>query len=265
MPLLAQADCLTQAELSAAKSRISQAIRDQHIACFSFTSDLEDATPEVYAVSSATKPDHDMIDASLLMDSKFLPPLVATELSDLVTKLLSADGSSWLRYSTASKATRWMRERRTLNTSSFSALTHRQPLRTDSIQPIYFLSGPVGMHRWHGIERGSWAQELRRSLAIERFNLSQEKLLSNSFIDMAMMKRARFQTSPKTWRRPVHSTCDSHQDPLGLLELLLQLRKGSRLTVEFLSSFGILGCMVVWIVRPQLLLEWGLKLPSFIW
>ncbi|KAF2671404.1 hypothetical protein BT63DRAFT_423601 [Microthyrium microscopicum] len=140
IPLIAKADQLTEAEQKQFKLRILGGLQHRtkpflfgssvHDAMDSLldepsssTSDHEPSTPSVsnsmnqlptkkaaippFAISSLTGSDALEMDASLLMASTYSPPLLSSELSDLVSTLFDPESMLWLRHSAASKYLSW--------------------------------------------------------------------------------------------------------------------------------------------------------------
>ncbi|KHO00869.1 Cell division protein GTP binding protein [Metarhizium album ARSEF 1941] len=113
VPLLARADELSTEERLLAKKQTLRDLDAAGLDCFFFAAPGEDRDhSRIHAISSATQVDPDVIDASILMSSEYLPPFVATDLGNLVKDLLSVEGSTWLRHSAACKAIKWMRQQR---------------------------------------------------------------------------------------------------------------------------------------------------------
>ncbi len=263
IPLLARADELSSEEVTASKDKVEEALGDSHANCFSFASpESVGESTHVFAVSSATRSDPETIDASILMSSDYLQPLVDTELSHLVGHIFSPEGSSWLRHSAALKAVSWRRHQ--LRSSSLqSALTCRRlPAEGALIQ--YGVANPY-MERqyWGRIELSSWAEGLRQSLAAERLGQSHQLLGHElSRRELPLSKTHGKGRSSKSRRRAAEEPVNpNHQDPLGLLELVGQIKHGGGVTLEFISSMGVMGCIAAWFIRPELARHWDVKLP----
>lgn len=263
IPLLARADELSVDELHLAKEKLLADAEAASVECFSFTTlgSMEDPH-HINAVSSATQCDHETIDASILMRSDYLPPLISTDLDSLVAKALSAEGSTWLRHSAACKAIQWLRQQRRQGRLAQSALTCRQLSTVTGVGPRHYTNGSFERQDWGRVEISSWAEGLRQSLAAERLALSRQQItpsLSSAQMPLAVTKRHRpYSKSPEI--RPPTVTAN-HQDPLGLLGLVSQLQTGSKLTFELVSSLGVLGCVAAWVIRPELMYQWNVQFP----
>lgn len=76
-----------------------------------------------FAVSSALGDDSDVMDASVLMSSEYIQPLLSSELGELVLRLLDPENMQWLRHCAVKKFIRWRREH-----LGSSLLLHKQEL-----------------------------------------------------------------------------------------------------------------------------------------
>ncbi|UNI19687.1 hypothetical protein JDV02_005858 [Purpureocillium takamizusanense] len=263
IPLLARADQLSSDDVAVSKDKIGQALGELHASCFSFASpESVGESTHLFAVSSATHSDPEMVDASILMSSDYLQPLVDTELTQLVGLVFSPEGSSWLRHSAALKAVSWRRQQRHRN-SLQSALTCRR-LSSDAALVRYGTANfEMERQYWGRIELSSWAEGLRQSLAAERLGQSHQLLGQElSRREMPLSKSQRKGRSSKSRRLAAEEPVNpNHQDPLGLLELMGQIKHGGGATLEFLSSLGVVGCIAAWFIRPELARHWDVKLP----
>ncbi|KAL2128672.1 hypothetical protein VTI74DRAFT_8846 [Chaetomium olivicolor] len=135
--LLAQADLMSAEQIAASKEQIYSQLKEANIRLFSFSmpfpSFQASSDPDkqgIYAISSAAGSDHDTMDASLLMSPDYVQPLIATELSTLVSQVFTSNGMSWLRHSVARKYVQWRKSSGTSSSSSTrpSSLTRNQTL-----------------------------------------------------------------------------------------------------------------------------------------
>ncbi|KAK1780350.1 Septin-domain-containing protein [Copromyces sp. CBS 386.78] len=211
--LLSHADLMSPEQISASKDQIQSQLREANIRPFSFSitpsktassstlspSPTDPAAQGVYAISSAAGSDHDMMDASLLMSTDYVEPLVPSELTRLVERVFSPDGASWLRHSAASKYVQWRKglvpEKPSvpspISPSSVFSLSpssnngHSRPGTASSFLSRYNTSGgPIGATSSYALARitdhtqreerlaqvrlANWATELQKSLANER-------------------------------------------------------------------------------------------------
>lgn len=267
IPLLARADELGSGEMEASKHRLRELLGDAHSGCFSFAGpDCPRGPTSIYAVSSATHVDNETMDASILMSSDYLEPLVQTELAQLVERMFSLDGTCWLRHSAALKFVNW-RRRQLLRISAQSALTSRRLASNGALVP-YVAPNPYTDRRyWGRVELLSWAEGLRQSLAAERLGRRLEgtgQELSTCNMPLAKSHGGRRRRRSHHHMATTPPTNTNHQDPLGLLELASQIRNGGGLALELLSSLGIMGGLAVWFIRPELAHHWDVRLaPSW--
>ncbi|KAG7136535.1 hypothetical protein HYQ45_005965 [Verticillium longisporum] len=107
IPVLAQADTMTSAQIDCSKELILRQLAKANLAPFIF----HDSTPTVaevpivFAVSSHSSTDEENMDASILMNPDYIPPLAPSDLTALLEHIFSIEGSSRLRHATARKLT----------------------------------------------------------------------------------------------------------------------------------------------------------------
>ncbi|KAH3911125.1 hypothetical protein HBH56_140890 [Parastagonospora nodorum] len=152
VPVIAKSDTLSAQEAIALKTNILARLQTAPAKPFMFGKALEDALlavqslsiihPEVqtsqpgqypftsptypYAISSTPGPDHETMDASLLMSPEYVQPLLPSELATLVEQVFEPDSIAWLRHSAAKKFLAW-RKRTTLPGDSFILKSLQQP------------------------------------------------------------------------------------------------------------------------------------------
>ncbi|KAG5925919.1 hypothetical protein E4U42_003826 [Claviceps africana] len=243
IPLLALADTLPIDRLASAKSDISQKLKVEDVDCFAFSMpDADLDHPFVYAVSSATRPDYDTLDASILMASDYQPPLFCTDLDSLITDVMSVDGSAWLRHSAASKAVNWLRQRGHGNSFASNALTYMQPYSRPSPPKMRLMDIHSNKRYWDRMDVCDWAEALRQSLCVERFDLLQRPPPVRMLDEHCSLVRTDCgRPRLRRHRRPAGVFISSNQDPLGLLELASRVQFGGKLTLEMLSTFVIIS------------------------
>ncbi|KAL9006009.1 MAG: hypothetical protein Q9188_001243 [Gyalolechia gomerana] len=101
IPLLSKADTIEPAHLGAVKQTISDELAQLGIKPFSFPPD--DSLTSPYAVCSAPSNDEDNMDASLLMSSDYIQPLLPSELAMVIDQLLDKDSIARLKHLSAKK------------------------------------------------------------------------------------------------------------------------------------------------------------------
>lgn len=285
IPLLAQADKSSLDQRAICKGRIAGQLRDAHIPIFSFSSwsnQEANASPinAPYAVSSATGSDHDMMDASLLMSPDYLQPLMLTELAHLVENIFSPGGTSWLRHAAAKKYLQWRNESPSRPRYLYQPLSLPEPeptsrLTTDSgaliERPSLALiraydQGPVNSSpHFHIVD---WAADLQRSLASERANFEalargeravwlterlSECVLDGTLVPVHELNNKDKAPSRKSRgpRRGLSRRTQHHQDPLGLLQVVADLKTRGWIALELFGSIGVLGGLAFWVSRHQ--------------
>lgn len=88
-------------------------------------------TSSPFAVSSALSEDTETMDASVLMSSEYVQPLVSSDLTQLVDRLFDPDNAQWLRHCAVRKFIQWRREY--LKTSFDS---HKRELRELALERL---------------------------------------------------------------------------------------------------------------------------------
>ena len=112
VPLISKADLLSHEHIEALKAETrwkmdSAALPKLPVFSTSEThGEAQDALAP-YAVSSAVGPDHETMDASLLMSPDYVQPLIPSELALLVQQIFETEMISYLRHSAAKKLIAW--------------------------------------------------------------------------------------------------------------------------------------------------------------
>ncbi|KAL8941202.1 MAG: hypothetical protein Q9211_001916 [Gyalolechia sp. 1 TL-2023] len=101
IPLVSKADTIEPAHLGAIKRSISDELAQLGIKPFSFPPDDSFTSP--YAVCSAPSNDEDNMDASLLMSSDYIQPLLPSELAMFIDQLLDRDSIARLKHLAAKR------------------------------------------------------------------------------------------------------------------------------------------------------------------
>ncbi|RDA87499.1 hypothetical protein CP532_1644 [Ophiocordyceps camponoti-leonardi (nom. inval.)] len=252
IPVLARADELTDEEAMLSKRRLLSHLARENLDLFSFAG--PDSAPSIYAVSCTAQSENTASDPDLHMSFEHVQQQVLTDLSDLIDRIFSIDGSSWLRHSAAVKSVSW--RRRQLELTYHSALTLRSLTYSGTVtSPCHFAAGPHDER----IDLSSWAESLRRSLAAERMRESYAALPSEvERVELAMTKSGKPLNKVPRRQRGAGQTSSVHQDPLGLLKLSSQVNRGGRLTLELVTSLGGVG-LAAWLVQPELARHWDLS------
>ncbi|GAB7354344.1 hypothetical protein MBLNU459_g4854t1 [Dothideomycetes sp. NU459] len=128
IPVIGRADSCSDEHIRDVKSAIRTGLAASRVKTFDFQRINQQGmqapgpvTP--FAVSSVLSDDSDIMDASVLMSSEYIQPLLPSELSDMVAHLFDPDNIQWLRHCAVKKFIQWRREN--LGTS---LLLHKQEL-----------------------------------------------------------------------------------------------------------------------------------------
>ncbi|KAI1747133.1 Septin-domain-containing protein [Xylaria castorea] len=272
IPILSRAELLSEQQTAAYKQRIATQLEGAGIRPFTFTpmaaqEKREPSIPSIpYTASSVTGSDYDTMDASLLMSSDYLQPLMPTDLSFLVGKIFSVDGASWLRHSAAKKYLQWRESTPHRPRDLYRPLAPPVP---DCSSALTRLSQALTIY--HRPQQGDapaqfqmtdWAAELQRSSINERLRyeaLSRgeravwltEKLhecVQDGTLVAASQGKGTDSGGRRRGGRYGASKTQQHQDPLGLLQVAADLKATGWKAVEVLSSLGLVG-LAFWISR----------------
>lgn len=234
IPVVSHADTLSVTEVAAIKEAIAQELSDNHVRPFTFSvSGAPDDTPPVYAVSSLPGAEFDLTDASLLVNSEYLQPLVTTDLARLVDDIFCPNGASWLRHSAAKVYLEW--RRRHVQFGYGMDLCLAPKLAVQGWPPAAF---PWAARPGEGL-LDDWAAALRRSLDNSAWSWESAEMLQLARqSDMAVVRRH--------GRGRRKGEAAAHQDPLGLLRMLGGLKSRGQSIVEVVGTVGVLGTFGVW-------------------
>jgi len=259
---------------------IQSAFSYMDIKVFDFTTDDnaphdEGKANSVYAVSSAPGDDDDEVDASLLMSSDYIIPLVSSELPRLIHNLFKPEHMLWLRHTAVKKYLIWRREQLS-NTFDLQAQSDLQPTldvatrhhsrmpSADSPSTISTNSGalipysdistppsPIPARPQHP-DSGSdfyrtarlekWAQDLQINL----FSTQRTKhdLPVSEPSETKALTHHRQPSPPSS--RPVHINAD---DPLNLFSLSNTLRANLPLALRIVGIGSALGALAIYAMR----------------
>lgn len=112
IPVVAQADTMSADELADRKLQVAQTLERLNIPQFELTEALmgESAPRLPLGISSATGDDAEEVDASVLMSSQYLVPLLPSDLGWLVQNLLEPANISRMRHTSATKFLLWRQQ-----------------------------------------------------------------------------------------------------------------------------------------------------------
>lgn len=271
IPLLARSERLSDVQMHSAKRSVFDGMTEGGIKPFTFDDASHSFSEQaIYAVSSLPGQDEDLVDASLLMSSDYIPPLISSDLSRLLKQAFCQDGSARLRHAAASKCVRWRAKfiawyrakPRTVAPSGYSTNPLRSHLSQSALdEPVYprLLANPSLYNS---------ADNLRHSLERAR-PLQQQHLLRGSLLgdpnygqepglEIILARKDQHNRTPsmegcsrhRKHRRPRSSnTLSKQQDPLGLLAVAMEIRKTAVLVMEVVGGVGLLGLLSSLLVK----------------
>lgn len=286
IPIIAQADSLSREQLAACKEQIAGQLRHADLQTFSFASlasqEFAGPRPSIpYAVSTATGSDHDVMDASLLMSSEYVQPLKTSELQYLVENVFSLNGSSWLRHAAAKKYLDWRSTALSRPRHLYRPLTYPGPGPSTALTRLsannreqcssLALARLNDQHLHHNppqLHVVDWAADLQRSMSSERARHEaraargehaawlREKL--NQRVQdgtLVAVKKPKSRASTETKRgckRKSSKKTEQHQDPLGLLQVLVDLKTKGWVALEVIGGLGVIGGLALLLSRQHM-------------
>ncbi|EEY20867.1 conserved hypothetical protein [Verticillium alfalfae VaMs.102] len=206
------------------------------------------------------------MDASILMNSEYIPPLAPSDFTALLEHIFSIEGSSRLRHATARKLVRWRKRQDGASCSEMdSTICGVATRRTDSqVVSAALRRSPSGRNwgQWTQVRLVDWASDLQRSLVRDRvacdralYEQRTKWLESQSAeeIDARMaLTLASRDNGPagKPCRRSMMSGESNvrPQDPLGLVQLGMQMKWTGWFALELAGSASVMGCVAFWIL-----------------
>lgn len=229
----------------------------------------EDMRPPPYSVCCTASSDDENMDASLLMSSDYVQPLLPSQLNLVLDQIFDKETISYLRYSASKKLLR-------AHGNVTHSITPAGSAYTKGMSP--YLQARLKDHiqqeeKFAQIKLAKWASDLQRTLQTERAQYKTmmqeeragwlvEKLEECQDIDGEPTSAT---TSAMTLRndkmihgnrsrssmRSRHSLTDA-DDPMGLLRWNEAMRKTGWLTIQIVGGFSVLGAMAMWTART-----WG--------
>ncbi|KAI8947328.1 hypothetical protein F4801DRAFT_561058 [Xylaria longipes] len=273
IPILSRAELLSEQQTATCKQQIVTQLESAGIRPFTFTpmaaqEKRQPSTPSIpYTASSATESDYDTMDASLLMSSDYLQPLIPTDLAFLVEKIFSVDGASWLRHSAAKKYLQWRESTPRRPRDLYGPLAPPVPDHPSALarlsQALAIYHGPQQGNATAQFQVADWATEMQQSLTNERLRYEalsrgeravwlteklHECVQDGTLVAASQGKGTNSGGRRRRGGRYGASKTQQHQDPLGLLQVAADLKATGWKAVEVLSSLGLVG-LAFWISR----------------
>jgi hypothetical protein len=241
---------------------------------------------KISAISSAPSTDDDNMDASLLMNSEYIQPLAQSDLQELVADIFNPDAAAQLRHISARKLISW-RNRQALDGTVRAKRRdtvlplptfHHAATATGSLSPsLAPLDMPLSPNtlarvtdhtqneeRLAQVHLARWASGLQRALHNERTRYAslqeaertawlRQRLDERIDVDTAdtssdtyLVKRSPAHLRTPSWSRAAFV---DPADPLGLLKWDQRFLRNSLEVVKIVGGAGVVGALVVWLVR----------------
>lgn len=281
VPLLAQADTIESGDLDALKQSISDELGQLGIPYFTFTTDDPPTPP--YAVCSAPSSDEDNMDASLLMSSDYIQPLLPSELGMLIDQLLDKDNIARMRHLSAKKlvqskaAVQLMNSATTIlghpnNPAPTNSSLASQILTTSTLRPPLHSQLRLAEYtrreeKLAQIRLAKWANDLRRTMRDERAQFEAVQQVDRTTWLSQKLEECTHNAASSIDRKMIRSELAGHSsslgltnpnDPLGLLRCDEYLRQHGLRIFQVVGTFGVFGAMAVWAARNwEGLSEWS--------
>ncbi|KAL8980022.1 MAG: hypothetical protein Q9205_004789 [Flavoplaca limonia] len=266
IPLVAQADRIPLESLPEVKSVISKELDHSGIACFNLGTDGSIKPP--YAVCSASSNDEDNMDASLLMSSEYIQPLLPSELSLVIDHLLQPQNIARLRHLSAKKLVQSKTALKLLSLSTADTSMRSTHPSSDSTSdtltsdPFHPLTHPQDRlaeytrqeeKRAH-IRLAKWANDLRKTMRDERAQFGElqhmerttwlSKRLEECQQDTLSRDNEKYNMGTKTI-----GLLSSSNDPLGLLRYDESFRRHGWQIFQIVGTLGLFGAAAWWTAR----------------
>lgn len=291
VPLIAKSDLLSAEE----HQEIKQTLDATYVAfprlpaSLSPESDLQTIATAPYTVTSTNGPDTDNMDASVLMSSEYVQPLLPSELSLLIEQIFDPDTVAFLRHSSSQKLVAWHATHPRLTRVPSPSLpsvqnsTLASPLPTSLsnsgvLIPIAsevslntsnsYALAKVADHtqreeRLAQVRLSKWASELQLSLQRERERYERlargERALwlvermGEEVRDGQIVRLDTSQALVRTGQKgglPYGNVPTYHMhDPLGLLRWKDTMRTRGWIALQVIGSFGVVGGLAFWLAK----------------
>ncbi|KAL8720560.1 MAG: hypothetical protein Q9225_002606, partial [Loekoesia sp. 1 TL-2023] len=269
IPLLSKADTIESADLGTVKQSISDELAQLGIKPFSSTA--HDSPTPPYAVCSAPSNDEDNMDASLLMSSDYIQPLLPSELSMVIDQLFDKDNVARLRHLSAKKLVQSTTALQLLTSASASlnpkigaapttsSSTTSQTLSSNTLRPPLHSQLRLAEYtrreeKLAQIRLAKWANDLRKTMRDERAQLEQLHQLERTTWLSQKLDECNRDAASATEKNMIRSELASHtspfglasvNDPLGLLRCDAYIRQHGLRIFQVVGTFGVVGAVAV--------------------
>ncbi|KAL8672445.1 MAG: hypothetical protein Q9168_003092 [Polycauliona sp. 1 TL-2023] len=288
IPLLAQADTIASEDLAEVKAKVSRELERSGIVCFSFDTDEPIKPP--YAVCSAPSNDEENMDASTLMQSDYITPLLKSDLSFVADQLLQPDNINRLRHLSAKKLVQSKTAMKLLSSAiSGNSTASRYPTTTvpssqaltiDYFHPPFHPQDRLAEYTRQEDKRtqirlAKWANDARATMRNERAQIEQLHHLERRAWLEQKLEECHHDSLSLDYEKNSLGTEESatntaipfalanssfSNDPLGLLRYDEYLRRHGWQIFQIVGTFGLFGAAAWWIAR-----EWSTSSSSSPW
>lgn len=275
IPVIGRTDEVDAAELESRKQQLIKTFESldarPYLEELLPSSSDEVTLPTPFAISSALSDDSETIDASVLMASTYLQPLIPSELESFVAALFDPNNTARLRHLSATKFLLWRQVNLGFHLQNQLLLAPGVAASTDQISDEH--SHALVPHRspaasptlepFRQLRLAKWAQDLQRGLYNERRQYQRmytgssshsgaedEKsptlpLATTTANDSGYYASAR----PQKGRLGGPVSIIDPRDPLGLLALAQLSRRRGYVALQLAAGCGVVGVVVWWVLR----------------
>ena len=264
VPLLAKSDTLSPEELEIQRRSIAEHLNQAKVK--SFTPIIEGAKTAPFSVCSASSDDDDTMEASLLMSSDYVQPLIPSELSLVMQHIFEKETVSCLKHLAAKKLIHAHRH----PPAAFIPVSNSH---TSQISP--YLRARLADHtqqeeKLAQIKLAKWASDLQKSLRSERAKYKAiaqgertmwltEKLgefvgEKTDFTEADSVRTLRNKTGASNKNSPIMYAAKSRGlldagDPLGLLKWNETVKRKGWVVFQVVGISSIMGALAMWAAR----------------
>ncbi|KAL9107602.1 MAG: hypothetical protein Q9227_007505 [Pyrenula ochraceoflavens] len=285
IPLIAKSDLYTQDELADLRDTVNTGIKDTSIAAITLPNSNENE--QLYTISSHNSPDIETMDASLLMSSEYVEPLIPSELMLLVERLFDKDNIAYLRHISAKRLLSYHSRHPNNSPKSSPSLdqsniTSPVSLSNSGVIVPYATDISLNTSNSHSlamvadhtqqqeqlaqIRLSNWAAELQKSLQRERERFETlakgERalwLVGKMGEELKDGRIVPFHGYSIPMKRPAQHPIlyqGLSQDPLGLLRWKENLSDRGWFALQFVGSLGVVGGITYWIAKACGVSSW---------
>lgn len=272
IPLIAKSDTLSPEETEVLRRSIVQELQHANIKPFHFDGEAAIAS-HPYTVCAAPSDDNDSMDASILMSSEYVQPLIPSELAILVQQMFDQDNIACMRHLAARKLVRAQSSKSTSYSPNASQAMVSYAKGMSPYTQARIADHTQQEEKFAQLRLARWAGELQKSIQKERVKYEAisrgeravwlaekigECINDGSLVpvqDSSLATRTEKgleATKLGLPRLSGHRGLLDPGDPLGLLRWNEIMKRKGWIAFQILGSVGTLGAMAVWVWRT-----WG--------